>query len=41
MDAGGYEKYAFAPELVFADFDRAPYGSRYPGELIVIAGRAA
>jgi hypothetical protein len=29
----------FAVEHVFADFDRSPYGSRYPGELIVIARR--
>lgn len=29
----------FAVEHVFADFDRSPYGSQYPGELIFIARR--
>ena len=27
----------FAVEHIFADFDRSPYGSQYPGELIFIA----
>jgi ubiquinone/menaquinone biosynthesis C-methylase UbiE len=29
----------FALEHVYADFDRRPYGSEYPGELILIARR--
>lgn len=31
----------FAVEQVYADFDRSPYGSRYPGELIFVARRQA
>ncbi len=27
----------FAVEAVYADYDRSPYGSKYPGELIVVA----
>jgi hypothetical protein len=27
----------FAVEHVYADFDRAPFGSKYPGELIFVA----
>lgn len=30
----------FDVEDVFADYDRTPYGSRYPGELIVVARKA-
>lgn len=29
----------FAVEHVYADFDKNPYGSRCPGELIVVARR--
>ena len=29
----------FAVEQVFADYDRAPYGAKYPGELLVVARR--
>jgi hypothetical protein len=29
----------FEVEQVYADFDRNPYGSKYPGELILIAQR--
>ena len=31
----------FAVEHVYADFDRTPFGSKYPGELIFVARRAA
>lgn len=27
----------FSVESVYADFDRSPYGSKYPGELIIVA----
>jgi hypothetical protein len=27
----------FAVEQVYADFDRSPYGSTYPGELIFVS----
>ena len=27
----------FAVEAVYADFDKRPYGSEYPGELILVA----
>ena len=30
----------FEVEDVFADYDRSPYGSKYPGELIFVATRA-
>ena len=30
----------FQVEDVYADFDRSPYGSKYPGELIFIARKA-
>jgi SAM-dependent methyltransferase len=30
----------FEVEALYADYDRSPYGSRYPGELIFIARRA-
>jgi hypothetical protein len=29
----------FTLEHVYADFDRRPYGSEYPGELILLARR--
>lgn len=29
----------FSVESVYADFDRSPYGSKYPGELIIVAKR--
>jgi len=31
------ERCGFAVEQLYADYDRAPYGSQYPGELIFIA----
>lgn len=31
------ERYGFGVEHVYSDFDRKPYGSKYPGELIFIA----
>jgi hypothetical protein len=30
----------FEVEEVYADFDRSPYGSKYPGELIFVARKA-
>jgi hypothetical protein len=30
----------FEVEAVYADFDKSPYGSKYPGELIFVAKRA-
>jgi hypothetical protein len=30
----------FSFEEVFADYDKSPYGSKYPGELIIVAGKA-
>ena len=27
----------FEVEAVYADFDKSPYGSKYPGELIFVA----
>lgn len=29
----------FQVEDVYADFDKSPYGSKYPGELIFVAGK--
>jgi hypothetical protein len=31
----------FVVEQVFADFDRSPFGSKYPGELIFVSRNAA
>jgi hypothetical protein len=27
----------FSVEAVYADYDKSPYGSKYPGELIIVA----
>jgi hypothetical protein len=27
----------FEVEVVYADYDKSPYGSKYPGELIFVA----
>ena len=32
-----FERAGFAVEAVYADYDRSPYGSKYPGELIFVA----
>ena len=29
----------FKVEQLYADYDKSPYGSKYPGELIFIAGK--
>ena len=29
----------FAVEALYADYDKSPYGSKYPGELIFVARR--
>jgi hypothetical protein len=29
----------FEVEALYADYDRSPYGSKYPGELIFVARR--
>jgi hypothetical protein len=29
----------FTIEQVYADFDRTPFGSKYPGELIFVTGK--
>jgi len=29
----------FRVEHVYADYDKSPYGSKYPGELIFVAGK--
>jgi hypothetical protein len=34
------ERCGFNVEAIYADYDRSPYGSKYPGELIAIARRA-
>jgi SAM-dependent methyltransferase len=31
----------FKVEVLYADYDRSPYGSKYPGELIFVARKAA
>lgn len=31
----------FEVDHVYADYDRSPYGSKYPGELIIVARRYA
>jgi hypothetical protein len=31
----------FVVEQVYGDFDRSPYGSKYPGELIFVSRKAA
>jgi hypothetical protein len=33
------ERAGFTLERVYSDFDRSPYGSHYPGELIFVARR--
>jgi hypothetical protein len=30
----------FAVEAIYGDYDRSPYGSKYPGELIFVAVKA-
>lgn len=30
----------FQVENVYSDYDRSPYGAKYPGELIIVAGKA-
>ncbi len=35
------ERAGFAIDELYSDFDQAPYGSRYPGELIFVARRRA
>ena len=30
----------FQVERVYADYDKTPYGSQYPGELIIVASKA-
>jgi len=30
----------FAVKQVYSDYDRSPYGSRYPGEILMVAGLA-
>ena len=29
----------FTVEQLYADYDKSPYGSKYPGELIFVAGK--
>ena len=29
----------FRVEQLYADYDKSPYGSKYPGELIFVAGK--
>ena len=33
------ERAGFKVEQLFADYDKSPYGSKYPGELIFVAGK--
>ena len=30
----------FEVEQLYADYDKSPYGSKYPGELIFVAGKS-
>ena len=33
-------RFGFAVEHVFADFDRSPFGSKYPGDVIFLVRKA-
>jgi len=35
------ERAGFTVEHVYSDFDRSPYGARYPGDLIFVARRTS
>lgn len=32
-------RFGFEVEKVYADYDKSPYGSKYPGELIFVANK--